>query len=211
MRRGPSMVGLRLGVGGWGLGVGALGGGGFCSLQKEWMTSSDSAEESASSLSKNRIGWCWNNWRKGKRGSASVWKVHERSERFIQRGYVSHHHFLSILLYPTLSVRAEVTDKELNHFLTSLLPLPPVHFLQLQFFPVILPVMYDLYMCLCCRSCWRKTKYSGERHFLSRGMFSHSVPSIIVAFLTFFCTSSFGIPLLVMYSILDQKNMGAET
>lgn len=125
--------------------------------------------------------------------------------------YVSRHHFLTILPYPALSVRAGVTDKNAGQEIHSLLdittspsssPFPRVT-LHAALFPIILPVMYDLYMCLCCCSCWHKTKYTRERHFLWRGMFSHSVPSIIVAFLTFFCTSSFGIPLLVMYLVLS--------
>lgn len=52
------------GVGGWGSGWR-----GFLFPVKNWMTSSDSTEEeNTSSSSKNWIGWCWNNWRKGKRG-----------------------------------------------------------------------------------------------------------------------------------------------
>lgn len=50
-------------MGGWGTGRR-----GFLLLANKWMTSSDSTEENASYSSKNLIGWCWNNWRKGKRG-----------------------------------------------------------------------------------------------------------------------------------------------
>lgn len=50
---------------------------------------------------------------------------------------------------------------------------------------IILPVMSDMYMCLCCCSQRHKTKCGGVRHFLWRGMFSLTMPPIIVAFLTF--------------------------
>lgn len=58
------------GVGGWGSGWR-----GFLFPVKKWMTSSDSTYENASYSSKNWIGWCCKNWRKGKWGVCECVKL----------------------------------------------------------------------------------------------------------------------------------------
>lgn len=145
--------------------------------------------ENASYSSKNWIAWCWNNWRKGKRGPReceAAWdqrvfhSVCVLSSLFFDSVKVlSYHHFLfpestlqssliprsppvsSVLSSPHPTPQLlrvcgpegwiRMSDRKRSHFLTSLLPLPFAHFLELH---VVLYSAQSVQQAFRLFSCW---------------------------------------------------------
>lgn len=122
----------RVWVGGWGAGWR-----GFLLPVKKWMTSSDSREENASYSSKNWIGWCWNNWRKGKRGPWVCETIQDQRDflfnttPFFSIFWFSFSPFTPPFLSPESTLRPSLILLLLHHFPLCLFypikpPIPPL-------------------------------------------------------------------------------------